>query len=226
MPDCVAQLSKVDPVGKSSTRRGRRRKLVAHYRELSSSEENTTPERATLQSSLPTWNCEPILAALRRRVRGESDGPGDPDWGVGRWVRHIENELERIQISELARGVPMDSRGARAPRKSDEALALEKLGDAPRLGLRSIALCGWEAFRPREHHRFPLEVGHPPAVALLWRGTRRSNVSRILLPVYSPILGTRPFDPTRTSVKARSNQEPQRPSDLGQGESRLSRDGW
>lgn len=48
-------------------------------------------------------NIRTIVAALRRRHRGEQEGPADQPWGWGEWVRFIENHwkqhafgLERI----------------------------------------------------------------------------------------------------------------------------------
>lgn len=35
-------------------------------------------------------NLRTVMAALRRRHRGESDPPSNSNWGAGKWVRHIE----------------------------------------------------------------------------------------------------------------------------------------
>ena len=66
-----------------------------------------------------------ILAALRRRQRGEKDGPADPEWGVGRWVRHIEKNWTDPDF-KLAHVFPWIPK-ARKHLENGEALALEKL---------------------------------------------------------------------------------------------------
>jgi hypothetical protein len=66
-----------------------------------------------------------VLAALRRRQRGEKDGPSNPDWGVGRWVRHIENHWTDPDF-KLAHVFPWLPK-AREHLANGEALALEKL---------------------------------------------------------------------------------------------------
>ncbi|MEM8955747.1 MAG: DUF2764 family protein [Verrucomicrobiota bacterium] len=60
--------------------------IAAQYRELL--EKNKHPAvRSAIEFRI---NLRTILAALRRRLRGENSGPSDPDWGLGPWVSHIE----------------------------------------------------------------------------------------------------------------------------------------
>ncbi len=70
-------------------------------------------------------NLRTILAALRRRKRGESDGPADPNWGAGRWVHHIEKNWSDPDF-KLAHVFPWIPE-AREHLDKDEAAALQKL---------------------------------------------------------------------------------------------------
>lgn len=55
------------------------------YRELI--ERNRHPAvRRTIEFRM---NIRTVMAALRRRKRGETEPPEDPSWGTGPWVRHI-----------------------------------------------------------------------------------------------------------------------------------------
>ena len=66
-----------------------------------------------------------ILAALRRRHRGENEGPTDAAWGVGRWVRHIESHWTDpdFRLAGVFPGIPE----ARAHLEDGKALELETL---------------------------------------------------------------------------------------------------
>lgn len=95
--------------------------VSACYREILG--EDSHPEvRSAVEFRL---ELRTVLAALRRRQRGEKDGPSDPDWGVGRWVRHIENNWTDPDF-KLAHVFPWLPK-AREHLANGEALALEKL---------------------------------------------------------------------------------------------------
>lgn len=66
-----------------------------------------------------------VLAALRRRQRGETEGPKDAAWGVGRWVRHIESHWTDpdFRLAGVFPWIPE----AREHLEDGRALELEKL---------------------------------------------------------------------------------------------------
>ena len=70
-------------------------------------------------------NLRTVFAALRRRLRGESEPPQDQHWGVGRWVRHIENNWTHpdFKLAQVFPWIP----DARQHLEDGEALQLEEL---------------------------------------------------------------------------------------------------
>ncbi len=116
----VAQLNKAirwanHPPGESDA------EVAALYSQLLSDE--THPDvRAAVEFRL---ELRTILVALRRRHRGEKDGPADPNWGVGRWVRHMEQNWADpdFKLAHVFPWIPQ----AREHLDKGEALALEKL---------------------------------------------------------------------------------------------------
>lgn len=118
--ECVTQLGKAirwesHPPGESDA------EVAAHYRELLS-EEIHADVRAAVEFRL---DLRTIVAALRRRNRGETEGPADPDWGVGRWVKYIEQNWKdpNFKLDHVYPWIPE----AREHLEKGEALALEKL---------------------------------------------------------------------------------------------------
>ena len=95
--------------------------VAGHYRELL--RDGTHPDvQAAVEFRLELRS---VLAALRRRQRGEKDGPAEPDWGAGRWVNHIEKYWSDPDF-KLAHVFPWITE-ARDHLEKDDPLALEKL---------------------------------------------------------------------------------------------------
>ena len=116
----VAQLSKAiawekQPPGDSDA------EVAARYRALLR-EETHPGVRAAVEFRI---NVRTILAALRRRHRGENDGPSNPDWGVGPWVIHIEKNWTDpdLKLAGIFPWIPE----AREQLEDGNSVALEKL---------------------------------------------------------------------------------------------------
>lgn len=88
----------------------------------------------TLEQELTGFLCEllsfrmemrTLLAAQRRRRRGETSPPREPGWGYGRWVGHIERNWHEPGFG-LERVFPWVTQAERLLR-GDDSLGLERL---------------------------------------------------------------------------------------------------
>ena len=95
--------------------------IAVQYKELLA--KNTHPAvRSAIEFRI---NLRTILAALRRRHRGETTAPDDPHWGLGPWVRHLETNWGHPDF-RLADVFPWIT-DARQYLENDDALKLEEL---------------------------------------------------------------------------------------------------